>query len=135
MLKNVILITIIRTGFIFSYIWHMRIISILLISYISLLIISPSVGGMFVVAEETNMCCNSDDDNQCSREQSENRSSDKDSPCTPCCLIQNCNCCFLASSSFEFQPLIAAGLQKIQSKNDQIHSNYLSDCWHPPEMS
>lgn len=113
----------------------MRIVSAILFIYVSLLIVSPSVCGMFTVVEETGMCGSSCEYNQCSEEQTENESSEKELPCTPCCLIQNCNCCFVAPASFEFQPLIVYSAKKTQSKNDNVVSNYSCDCWHPPEMS
>ena len=112
----------------------MRIISAMLFIYVSLLIVSPSICGMCASADETEMCSSSCEYTQCSGEQNENESSEKDSPCTPCCLIQNCNCCFIAPTAFEFQPLIVFSVKKIQSKNDIVVSNYSSDCWHPPEM-
>ena len=112
----------------------MRIVSAIFFIYVSLLIVSPSICGVYTEVNETQMCRSSCEYTQCSGEQTENESSDKDEPCTPCCLIQNCNCCFVAPSSFEFQPLIVYSAKKIQSKNDNVVSNYSSDCWHPPEM-
>lgn len=112
----------------------MRIVSAILFIYVSYLIVSPSVCGMFTIVNETKMCSSSCENTQCAELQTENESTDKDAPCTPCCLIQNCNCCFISPSSFEFKPIIFYTAKKIQSKNDNVVSNYSSDCWHPPEM-
>lgn len=100
-----------------------------------LLVVSPSICGMYTVVDEKEMCSSSCEYSQCSEEQTENESSENDSTCTPCCLVQNCNCCFIAPSSFEFQPLIVCSVKNTQSKNVNVVSNYSSDCWHPPEMS
>lgn len=109
----------------------MRIVSAILFIYVSILIVSPSVCGIFTVVEETEMCTSSFEHTQCSEKQTDNELSEKESPCY---LIQNCNCCFVTPAPFEFQPLIVYSSKKIQSKNDNVVSNYSSDCWNPPEV-
>lgn len=111
----------------------MRFITTILIIYISLLTISPAVCGIYAVLDQTDQCCTNT--KKCSESSKDNnKKSQNNSPCTPCCFMQNCNCYFTDVSQFIFQSNITARTKKIQSKNVNIVSNYSSDCWHPPEM-
>jgi hypothetical protein len=97
----------------------MRTISVILLTYVVLLLVAPTV-------------CNSMA--QCSKEQTNNKNSDNTNTCASCCSIQNCNCNFTGVEQFDFQIYTSIITKKIQAQNNKILSNYLSECWHPPKI-
>lgn len=96
----------------------MRTISVILLTYVMLLLVAPTV-------------CNSIA--QCSKEQTNNKNPENNT-CSSCCSIQNCNCNFTGIEKFDFQIYMSIITNKIHTQNDKILSNYLSECWHPPKI-
>ena len=98
----------------------MRTFSIILLTYVSLLLVAPTICNTIM---------------QCAKEQSANKNSkDNSSSCESCCSIQNCHCNFTGIQQFNFQILANTVTKKIYTQNDNILSTYLSECWHPPEL-
>lgn len=115
----------------------MRLIAVILVAYISLLTVLPVICGTYIVLEQAELCCNSASDNQCSEEQSCNEQSDEEnnnSSCISCCSVQNCNCNLVDVSRFNFLVQISLNSKRAKVENDKVISNYLSDCWQPPEL-
>jgi hypothetical protein len=117
----------------------MKYIVVILLTYMSLLTVSPALCGMYAALKQADLCCSTDSDKQCSKEQPDsNKQSDKsdsNTPCTPCCIIQNCHCYFVGVPQFDFHIIAYTTTQKIRVTNDNVFSNYSSECWHPPETS
>ena len=115
----------------------MKFISIILIAYFSLLTISPALCGMNAVLKQENLC-STDNSMQGSREQSDNNKqsgkSESNSPCIPCCSIQNCHTYFIAIPKVDLIVQISATAILIPFKSDKKNSIYLSDCWRPPKI-
>lgn len=101
----------------------MRFIAVILVCYISLVTVTPAVCGTCTVLKQVNLCCNDDKDQ-----------SDNTTTCTPCCSLQNCHCNFVAIPQFDFLVQIDINSKKTPIKNDKILSDFLSDCWRPPEI-
>ncbi len=112
----------------------MRFIAFILIAYISLLTVSPMVCETYTIVKQTDLCCNSDNVEQCSKNKSDNKQSGSNTTCTPCCSIQNCHCNFVEVPYFNFLVQVSTISKKTPTKNDKVLSNYLSDCWHPPKV-
>ena len=97
----------------------MRAFSAILLTYVLLLLVVPTV-------------CNS---MSCVKEQSCTKNSKSDNwPCKSCCYIQNCHCNFTGVEHFNFQIIPSIITKKIHTQNDNVLSTYLSECWHPPEI-
>ena len=113
----------------------MKFIAVILVTYISLLTISPALCGFYAAFKRVDLCCSTENNKQCSKEQTGNsKQSDSDVPCKPCCSIQNCHCNFINVPPFDFFVQTGATAKKTPFKNDKVFSNYLPDCWHPPEI-
>lgn len=98
----------------------MKAFSIILLTYVTLLLVVPTVCNTMM---------------QCSKEQSADKNS-KNTPksCESCCALQNCHCNFTGIQQFNFQISANIIISKIHTQNDNVLSNYLSECWHPPEL-
>ena len=99
----------------------MKAFSVILLTYVLLLLVAPTVCNMMM---------------QCSKEQAANKKSkDNTTSCESCCSIQNCHCNFTGVQHFNFQIPTNTITKKIHTQNDNVLSTYLSECWHPPELS
>lgn len=113
----------------------MKYIAIILVTYISLLTISPALCGFYAAFKRTGLCCLTNNDKQCSKEQADNsKQPGKSDSDTTCCSIQTCHCNFINVLPFDFSVQTGRTAKKAPFKNDKIFSNYLPDCWHPPEI-
>lgn len=118
---------------------EMRFIAIILVTYISLLTVSPAVCGLYETIKQVDLCCSSDSNKKCSNEPSGNKTqkqkdkSESDAPYAPCCSVQNCQCYFVTAPQLDFGIQLVTITEKIRIKNETVISNYSSDCWQPPE--
>lgn len=110
---------------------YMRLIAIILVTYISVLNMSPIVCGTYIAIKQT-VSCSSD---KCAEKKTSKQKSDTGSSCLSCCSVQNCNCSFVDASQFNFLVQINLNSQKAPFKKDKVLSDYLSDCWQPPEIA
>ena len=111
---------------------YMRLIAIILVTYISALTISPVVCGTYLAIKQSVSC---NDDNQCRKEPTENNKSENSSSCLSCCSVQNCHCNFVEAPQFSFLIQTNINTQRAPIKIDKVLSDYLSDCWQPPEIA
>lgn len=109
----------------------MRFIAAILITYISVLTVLPVGCETFTILKQAELCCISNYNKQCSKEQTENKQSDNKKSCTACCSLQNCN--NISIPQFNFLVHSSKVSKKAPIKKDKVISNYLSDCWHPPK--
>lgn len=114
----------------------MKFIAMILVVYVSLLTLSPVVCGTYIAVKQTADCCNENKDRECSKEQTTNKQSDKSdsNSCLSCCSVQNCHCSFVDAPQFNFQIQMSLNSKRVPIKNDKVLSDYLSDCWQPPEV-
>lgn len=103
-----------------------------------MLTVSPVVCGGYVVLKQADLCCNTESDTKCSKDQTTNKpsgSSEKNSSCMACCSVQNCHCNCIAIPEFNFCNEISIDSNRPPVKNDKVLSDYFSDCWQPPEFN
>jgi hypothetical protein len=116
----------------------MKFITAILVTYISLLTVSPALCGLASMLKQVDLCCAADNEKKCSKEPSDNKEqsdqSDSKTPCIPCCSVQNCLCYFVGVPQYDLAVQLITVAQKIRVKNENVFSNYLSNCWHPPKL-
>ena len=112
----------------------MRFFALVLVFYLLLLTVSPAVCQVYEAVSQVDLCCTGGSDEQCNQKDSEERkSSNTSNSCTPCSAIQNCCCYFVMTTPFKFSNPIVSITEKIWVNNESVISDYLPDCWHPPE--
>lgn len=115
----------------------MRSIALILVAYLSLLTTSPAVCNGYLVLRQDDLCCNITCETECSKDLSTNKPSgpsEKESSCLSCCSLQNSHCSFVAVPEFNFNVEMSLNTKRPPVKNDKVLSDYLSDCWQPPEL-
>jgi hypothetical protein len=106
-----------------------------MLSYVSLLTVSPVLCGLTMAIKQMDLCC-SETGKDCSDGQTDDKpqKSSENNCCVPCCSVQNCHCYFVTPQQFDFSVKLFKTIQKLRLQNESLTSNYLSDCWNPPEF-
>jgi hypothetical protein len=115
----------------------MRFFSIILLCYISLLAVLPTICQSYTLVSKIDLCCintkgdcksNSENNNPQPQKSSDNNC------CIPCGASQVCHCYFIVTSQLNFSIVINETLNKWHSYNESAISNSPSNCWHPPKF-
>lgn len=118
----------------------MKLTAAILVTYISLISLSPALCGFYNSVKKIELCCMSNSNKDCSSNisknctSSSNENEEDDSPCTPCCGIPNCNCFYEKIPAFNFTVDETVAYKKVFLVNNKIFSSYFSECWNPPEI-
>jgi hypothetical protein len=126
----------------------------ILISYLFVIMAMPFIPALSCEKTETsiceNICSTSENDcfsneNDCSASESDCSTGENDcsDPCNEeplskgCCPYSICfNICLLGNitqNNFAFSDVLT-DVKQMRLMNENVASNYLSDCWHPPEI-
>lgn len=109
----------------------MKLVAAILLTYVSVLVTAPALCAMEEIATKAGLSCTGNESDDCSKESDQ---SNEKSPCMPCCTVQSCQCYFITINEFNLNIQESVSISTIPYTNDKILSDYLSECWHPPEL-
>ena len=102
----------------------------------SLLTIAPALCELYATVSTINWCCSPNAEKCAAKPMDTKKQTNGTSKsCTPCRTIQNCSCYFTTTAIANFKPILVSDSRKLYITNEKVVSNYLSDCWHPPELA
>ena len=107
----------------------MKWIAMLLFIYTSLLVAGPAICSVEKIMAQADACCHQTKKKDCTKDEN----SKQDAPCMPCCVVQTCQCEYISPVNIDFTMENGGSITAIPDMNDKIHSDYWSECWHPPE--
>jgi hypothetical protein len=110
----------------------MKHLSLIFAIYLSVLALAPAFVNLFPCMQVVEQVCESVCENSCSQEPDCKDESGNNCPFGICCT----NCLFFNAEQKQitFIPP-SAQKEKILHANEQSCSDYIADCWHPPEAA
>ena len=116
----------------------MRYLAAIFVMYLTLITVSPTVCQLMGGMQQMSFCSSEKSISAASEQtdspDSPSEKSDDNKCCIPCCTIPSCNCAFVAVAPYAISPFEFGNLQKLRLHDETLVSNYLPDCWQPPEM-
>lgn len=116
----------------------MKYLATIFVLYLTLITVAPTACQLIGGVPQLQLCSSEQSFSACDQQTETSdvptEQSEDNNCCVPCCTIPSCNCVFVTEvplqvSNFEFD-----NLRKLRPRDETLVSNYLPDCWQPPEM-
>lgn len=108
----------------------MRLFSSILFIYFSVLTVTP----FFCTSIVKKVLTDCGNEIKCPKKNADDSNRDTNN-CKSCCLMENCCDAIVNLPEFNFNIEGLKLQKKTLAKKDKAFSDYLSECWHPPEIS
>lgn len=111
---------------------QMKHLAFILATYISLLTFQPVITKMVVVLNQCTEHCGTNCCDKAKNEENTPKNNCDQNNCNPCQACGNCGYYYYSESSFEMtKNLVTESINPMV--NEKAHSDFCSDCFHPPE--